>query len=203
MARTGGDKTRKRILGVSENLFSSKGFDATTVDEIAQKAGVNKALIYYYFKNKDDLILRLFEGIIEEVGEHVDARTGAVAPESLGELTRAVEEEVEFLASRRRMLSVMLAEALRSKKRDHFLFRCAELVILKEHSGELVSSGAKKTLPRYEMVYEFFTGFLPLLGFVALREKWCEHFGGTPEEVTRDFIEAFSRTHLRSQAKRR
>lgn len=203
MARTGGDKTRKRILEVSEKLFSSKGFDATTVDEIARSAGVNKALIYYHFKNKDDLILQLFESIIEEVGDRVEERTGVAAPESLGELTRAIEEELEFLTSRKRMLSVMLVEALRSKQRDRFLFRCAELVILKEHQGKLVTSGDQKTLPRSEMVYEFFTGFLPLMAFVALREKWCDHFGGTPDEVTRDFVEAFSRTHLRSRAKAR
>jgi hypothetical protein len=53
------------------------------------------------------------------------------------------------------------------------------------------------------MVHEFFTGFIPLVAFVALRDKWCKHFDCAPGQVTDDFIEAFAATHLKSQLKRR
>lgn len=51
----------KRIMETASNLFSKKGYDATSVDEISEKANVNKALIYYYFKSKRKLLLYLFE----------------------------------------------------------------------------------------------------------------------------------------------
>jgi hypothetical protein len=51
------------------------------------------------------------------------------------------------------------------------------------------------------MVHEFFTGFIPLVLFVALRDRWCDYFGYAPEQVTGDFIEAFARSHLASQMK--
>ncbi|MFH0902197.1 MAG: TetR/AcrR family transcriptional regulator [Pseudomonadota bacterium] len=209
MARTGGDKTRKRILAVAEKLFAARGFDATSVDQIAHTAGVNKALIYYHFKNKDDLVLQLFESIIEEVSAYSEQQTGSGASNDSGDVRHAVKKEVEFLTGRKRILSLMLAEALRSNQHDDFLFRCAEIVIQKEHAGDLVQTGAgtedgaRKTLPRAQMVHEFFTGFVPLVTFVALRDKWCSYFNYDADQITDEFIEAFADTHLDSQLKRR
>jgi TetR/AcrR family transcriptional regulator len=45
-------QTRQKITNSALKLFSNKGFDATSVDEIAHDCGVNKAMLYYYFKNK-------------------------------------------------------------------------------------------------------------------------------------------------------
>ena len=41
--------SKERILAASEQIFAEVGFDGARVDDIALKAGVNKALIYYYF----------------------------------------------------------------------------------------------------------------------------------------------------------
>jgi AcrR family transcriptional regulator len=46
---------RQRILVAAEELFADKGFAATSIREIASSAGVNSAMIYYYFKDKRGL----------------------------------------------------------------------------------------------------------------------------------------------------
>ncbi|OPY27010.1 MAG: transcriptional regulator BetI [Methanobacterium sp. PtaU1.Bin242] len=46
---------RNMIIKAAENVFFAKGYDNVTMDEIANKAEVNKALLYYYFKNKEAL----------------------------------------------------------------------------------------------------------------------------------------------------
>lgn len=46
---------RNDIIKAAENVFFAKGYDNVTMDEIANKAEVNKALLYYYFKNKEAL----------------------------------------------------------------------------------------------------------------------------------------------------
>ncbi len=201
MARTGGDRTRARILSVAEKLFSQGGFDATSVDRIARAARVNKALIYYHFENKGDLVLKLFESIIEELEAHVESRSGAGVPDGEAATKRKVREEIEFLAGRKRILSLMLAEALRSNECDDFLFRCAEIVARKEHGGKLARRrGARRGGPaERRMVHEFFTGFVPLVAFVTLRDKWCEYFQYDPDRIADDFVEAFARSHLASQ----
>ena len=49
-------EAKERILQASVELFSRKGFDATSVTEIARSAEVTKALIYYYFKSKEEIM---------------------------------------------------------------------------------------------------------------------------------------------------
>lgn len=46
---------RKEIIKAAEKVFFAKGYDKVTMDEIAHEAEVNKALLYYYFKNKEAL----------------------------------------------------------------------------------------------------------------------------------------------------
>ena len=67
---------REHILTVSEELFSERGFDGTSVRDIAQKAGVNLAMISYYFGSKEKLLMALVEfragysyGILEELNK--------------------------------------------------------------------------------------------------------------------------------------
>ena len=58
--------SRKRILDAARAEFSEKGFDGARVDSIAQRAEVNKALIYYYFKSKDELLQELLRTFLED-----------------------------------------------------------------------------------------------------------------------------------------
>ena len=53
--------TEELILSTASKLFALRGFDGCQVDLIAKKANVNKASIYYYYKNKATLYERVFE----------------------------------------------------------------------------------------------------------------------------------------------
>lgn len=52
--RTDGD-TRAAILAAARRVFAERGLDGTSVREVAEAARVNNAMIYYHFKDKDDL----------------------------------------------------------------------------------------------------------------------------------------------------
>lgn len=56
---------RERILEGALKAFAKKGFYNTKVSEIATEAGVADGTIYLYFKNKDDLLISLFEDRME------------------------------------------------------------------------------------------------------------------------------------------
>jgi TetR/AcrR family transcriptional regulator, fatty acid metabolism regulator protein len=64
--RSAGDK-RERILDASEQVFARNGFFAARVSVIAKEAGVADGTIYLYFRNKDDLLISLFERRMEQV----------------------------------------------------------------------------------------------------------------------------------------
>ena len=51
--------TRERILDVALDLFTEKGFDRTSLREIAERLGVTKAALYYHFSSKDDILMAL------------------------------------------------------------------------------------------------------------------------------------------------
>ena len=54
--------TRQTILAAAEKVFAESGLAGARTDAIAARAGVNKALLYYYFKSKD----RLYQAVLED-----------------------------------------------------------------------------------------------------------------------------------------
>ena len=59
--RSDAQSTKKRILNCASELFSEKGFEGTSIREIAKAAGVNLAAINYHFENKDNLYWAIYE----------------------------------------------------------------------------------------------------------------------------------------------
>ncbi len=57
----------QRILDASLAVFSQKGFAEAKISEVAEAAGVADGTIYLYFKNKDDLLISLFEAKLEAI----------------------------------------------------------------------------------------------------------------------------------------
>lgn len=58
---------RERVLDSALRLFYEKGYSNTTVDEIAILIGVTKPFIYRYFKNKEALLVALYERLTEKI----------------------------------------------------------------------------------------------------------------------------------------
>jgi AcrR family transcriptional regulator len=74
------DRRREQLLDVALKLFASSGFNATTMDEIAEAAGVTKPLLYQHFDSKRALYLELVDsvagGLLEAIGKAVAAAEG-------------------------------------------------------------------------------------------------------------------------------
>jgi AcrR family transcriptional regulator len=59
-------KTRERLVRAANCLFSEKGFDAVTIDEITQRTNLGKGTFYYHFKTKDQLYKELVRRVLSE-----------------------------------------------------------------------------------------------------------------------------------------
>jgi AcrR family transcriptional regulator len=57
--RSQGAETRERILDVAQELFTRHGYDKTSLRDIADRLGITKAALYYYFERKEDILLEL------------------------------------------------------------------------------------------------------------------------------------------------
>ena len=60
------DNTEEKILNAAQTVFIKKGMDGSRMQEIADEAGINKALLHYYFRTKQ----KLFEAIFKKVFKH-------------------------------------------------------------------------------------------------------------------------------------
>jgi AcrR family transcriptional regulator len=56
------ERTRQKILDAATEEFARYGLGGARVDRIAERAGANKRMLYYYFKDKDNLFLAALEG---------------------------------------------------------------------------------------------------------------------------------------------
>ena len=64
------ERRRKEIFDASVHLFLEKGFNETSMREIAKAAGVGKSTLYDYFKTKDDILISYFENEIQKITEN-------------------------------------------------------------------------------------------------------------------------------------
>ncbi|MBT2503449.1 TetR/AcrR family transcriptional regulator [Curtobacterium sp. ISL-83] len=65
-----GTATRERVQQVALDLFTRQGYEATSLREIAEAVGINKASLYYYFPSKEAILQSLFDDRGTEV-EHL------------------------------------------------------------------------------------------------------------------------------------
>jgi len=73
-------QTRKAILDAAIRLFSEKGFEETSIEELAREAGVGKGTIYGYFDTKQDIFLAFCEEEIEYVFSRLEKESDPQAP---------------------------------------------------------------------------------------------------------------------------
>ncbi|WP_375789200.1 TetR/AcrR family transcriptional regulator [Bradyrhizobium sp. Pha-3] len=73
-------QTLQHIAEVGIELFLAKGYDATTLDEIAAAAGISRRTFFYYFKSKDDILLAHLAGYDDELKASVLEHDSAGSP---------------------------------------------------------------------------------------------------------------------------
>src|SRR5579885_1041715 len=92
------DATRHAMLAAAGRIFAESGLDGARTDRIASAAGVNKAMLYYYFKSKDLLFLAVLEANFKEFQRRAAEALSSEAPAG-AVLLRFVETHFDFISS--------------------------------------------------------------------------------------------------------
>jgi TetR/AcrR family transcriptional regulator, fatty acid metabolism regulator protein len=109
-----GDK-RARIIDAAVAVFAEKGFHAARVSDVAKRAGVADGTIYLYFKNKEDLLLSLFEDKMAGLIADLDAAwTGIDDP--LARMRAYAQHHFRQLAAHPELAQVLQVELRQSHK---------------------------------------------------------------------------------------
>lgn len=195
-------ESRDRILEAAEELFSDQGFDGTSVNSIAKKAEVNKALIYYYFKSKDDILKCLFETLVDDITQVLtqdviqEIKSLEVGSFFKDEFIDAMMiKYMDFFVKRRNIMRVMVVESLKKGENGSLLFRFTDY---------LNSEQAKSTMEALEqkgvkfqidnngiLVGKFFMGFIPMINYAIYYDRWKEYYNMTDEEFKTHFIKMY------------
>ena len=72
--------TKQKILDVSLKLFMQLGFENTYMDDIAQKVGITKPAVYYYFKDKQDLFEAAAEQFLNQMAQMMSPEGELIPP---------------------------------------------------------------------------------------------------------------------------
>ena len=83
------EETRTKILDSATKLFSTRGFNAASVDDICKGAGISKGAFYHHFKSKQALVLALLDGWLQVIDDAIEGSKDKTAPETFMQMTEA------------------------------------------------------------------------------------------------------------------
>src|SRR5215218_2008224 len=104
------------IINTAEKLFANRGYDGTSVRDIAEEAGVNIAMISYYFGSKEKLIQALFEERTRDIITKIESLLKDESLTPFQKMEVLVDDYVERIMYKQQFYKVMVHEQLLEKK---------------------------------------------------------------------------------------
>lgn len=133
-----------QLIETAEILFAAKGFDGTSVRDIADAAGINVAMISYYFGSKEKLMEAIFDYKIGQVQMRVEALLKDDLLTSIEKINILVDEHIERVMKSQQFYRILICEQV-SKKNASIMEKIKQLKV--ENAvliTELVKEGQKK-----------------------------------------------------------
>lgn len=136
-------ETRQRLFEAAVALISEHGIESTSVDRIAERAGVAKGTVYYNFSGKEELYATLVEWGVDRLAGDLRAASTGPPREALFAVLRA---ELEFIGTHEALARLLMAEAWRTGQawyatarhiRDDAIGAIAELLDSMTEEGQL------------------------------------------------------------------
>lgn len=193
---------REQLVGVARSLFAEKGFEATSIEEIAERAGVSKPVVYQHFGGKQGLYAVVVDREVRRLTESITRSFDAANPRLVAE--GAAEAFLGYVEDHEEGFRVLIRDAPIGMTGGSFasvisdVASRAEQLLVSEFSGRGFDA---KTAPMYALM---------LVGAVALvGEWWLEHRTLSREQVAAHVVnllwnglhdlESSPSTHARSR----
>lgn len=159
------------ILEKAEKLIALKGFAATSVREIAKEAGVNIAMISYYFGSKEKLLEKLLQTRMEAKQEYVKQILNDPKINDWQKFEKIIDEYIENVKQNQHFFHIMLSLQVTTKNKRILSFIRNFRFIYLDLFEALVKSGIRNKVftrhPDVTMLQSTLTGTI----FFALKSK--------------------------------
>ncbi|MGN7788123.1 TetR/AcrR family transcriptional regulator [Niabella sp. 22666] len=192
---------KEHILEKAEALFSEKGFDATSVRDIAKAAGINIAMISYYFGSKEKLMEELFKmrmsaglASVKEISENTALTT-------VEKLEKALSGYMDRVKHNKSFYKVILAEQATNKNKSviRFMSKLKETYakFFESVLNEGYASGAFKNRVDPVLFITTITG--TIMQSLLNKHLYASHYGvKVTEEWIRDVYFEKVKEHLKT-----
>jgi AcrR family transcriptional regulator len=178
---------QQRILTEAAELISSQGYASTTMDDLAAAVDMTKAALYYYFANKEDVLLQICEGAVDASLKDLEHMTTDPALSAAERLKAVILQVLTTMKANREVFTVFYQElgrvdhagtsAIRKKQREYDK-RVQEIVL------EGMSNSSFRSLPVGLVVFA-------LDGMCNWSYRWLDKPGVDAEEAAAVFSEIF------------
>jgi TetR/AcrR family transcriptional regulator len=108
--------TEQRILEAAKKVFLLRGLDGARTQEIADEAGINKAMLHYYFRNKDRLFQMVFDSISSKVIPDLTAIVEQDLPITVT-LDRIINRYIDFISENPKVPLFLISELSKDPER--------------------------------------------------------------------------------------
>src|ERR1044072_1974183 len=146
--------TEDKILEAAKQIFMENGLDGARMQDIADKAGVNKALLHYYFRSKDKLFERI---LIEEAQKFMPKVTHIMLSDLtlFEKIEKFVSEYIDTLIQNPMLANFILNEIHRTPKELMTKIwgnQRPPVDKVEEHVAKLVKKGEIRPIKGYELM---------------------------------------------------
>jgi TetR/AcrR family transcriptional regulator, cholesterol catabolism regulator len=189
----GKGKRASHIYRVAAEIMCQKGYEATSMNDIAEAAGLTKAGIYHYIRGKEDLLFEIMNYAMDSVDHGIIAHTSQI--EDAGERLRAIIERhcrsvLEGVGALTIVLDEMTAltpahrRSITARKRAYFEFIRGTL-------EQLAREGKLRDINPT-------IGAFSLLGMILWISRWYRRDGSiTTADALKDYVEIGMRAVLK------
>ena len=133
-----------QIIETAERLFADRGFDGTSVRDIADEAGINVAMISYYFGSKEKLMEALFELRVGTIKIRVESLIRDESLTPIEKVNMLIDEHIDRVLQKQCFYKIMVGVQVTNK--NPALLKAASQVKIRnaEVVSELIRDGQKK-----------------------------------------------------------
>ena len=155
--------TEQKIFDAATELFLEKGVDRTSVREIASRAGINLALMNYYFRSKENLFDAIFTRLVQKNSEELIRILDSDLPLN-DKVRQYVGVYIDMLSDNPLLVSFVMAILHRSRERITEMKVISSLYATEQFTKQLLDEGKKGNIRRTDPT-QFFVDMLSLIAF--------------------------------------
>lgn len=155
--------TEQKIFDAATELFIEKGVDRTSVRDIASKAGINLALMNYYFRSKENLFDAIFTNLVTENTRDLLKLLNSELPLE-EKIRKYVEAYIDMLNSNPLLVSFFMAIIHRSREKITQMKVVSNLYGTEKFSQQIIEEGKKGSIRKTEPSH-FFVDMISMITF--------------------------------------